>query len=80
MVYVNSSVSNHRQLYVEIKKTKPRKYYQYEAINYKELHKSMEKAGIQESNDDFTRLEKLIQKCMEESKVIKTKIMNEPQK
>ncbi|CAG4944926.1 unnamed protein product [Parnassius apollo] len=40
----------------------------------------MEKAGIQESNDDFTRLEKLIKKCMEESKVIKTKIMNEPQK
>lgn len=83
MVYINSSLSDHRQLYVEIKKIKPRprKYYQYEAINYKELFKSMEKAVLQESGShDFGRLEKLIKKCTEESKVTKTKIINEPQK
>lgn len=82
VITVNSSISDHKQLYVEIKKIKPppRKHYQYEAINYKELFKSMERSEMRDLGDDFTKLEKRIKKLTIDHKVIKTKIVNEPQK
>lgn len=70
VITINSSFSDHKQLYVEIKKIKPppRTYYQYEAINYKKLYESIERSEVRESNNnDYTKLEKLIKQCTKES-------------
>jgi uncharacterized Zn-finger protein len=79
----NSSLSDHKQIYVEMKKMKPppKIHCSYESINYKKLTESIKKSIIQEKNEyDVTGLENLIKTNLDQSKVTKTKIINEPQK
>ncbi|KAL0810050.1 hypothetical protein ABMA28_010870 [Loxostege sticticalis] len=81
MILVDSSLSDHRQLYLEIKniKSPPKSYSHYEAINYSKLYDSMKTMELQKVKD-YTELETLIKRCTNESKVNKTKILNLPQK
>lgn len=76
---INSSMSDHKHIYVQIKKIKPppKVRLNYENINYKKLFASMELCGTETNN--YFELENKIKQCLEDSKVLKTKILNPPQ-
>ncbi|KOB70659.1 putative tick transposon [Operophtera brumata] len=81
MAIINSSLSDHKQIYVELKKFKPIPKIQtkYEAIDYTKLHATAKEDKIDDLND-FTLLENKIKEYMQDSKTIKMKILNKPQK
>ncbi|KOB78836.1 putative tick transposon [Operophtera brumata] len=82
MAIINSSMSDHKQIYLELKKFKPTPIIRtkYEAIDYQMLYTSLEKADSDELSNDFTLLENKIKYYTMNSKTTKTKILNQPQK
>ncbi|KOB68392.1 Cell wall binding repeat 2 family protein, partial [Operophtera brumata] len=75
-------MSDHKQIYLELKKFKPTPIIRtkYEAIDYQMLYTSLEKADSDELSNDFTLLENKIKYYTMNSKTTKTKILNQPQK
>lgn len=82
MAIVDSSMSDHRQIHLELKKLKPIKKLrtQYEAMDYGKLYASVEKVGQEELGSDYLLLESKIKFLIEQSKITKVKIINPPQK
>lgn len=82
MAILDSPMSDHKQIYLEIKKTKPppKLRMQYEAIDYIKLYKSIEITNFDDTQNNYELLESKIKLCTNESKVTKTKILNSPQK
>ncbi|KAF9797679.1 hypothetical protein SFRURICE_017874 [Spodoptera frugiperda] len=74
MALIDSSMSDHKQIFVELKKSKPpcKIRTQYEAIDYPNLQNLLKKSNLEEVGDDYHLLEN-------ESRTIKTKILNPPQ-
>ena len=81
MVILESSLSDHNQMYLELKKVKspPRMRSQYEAMDYTQLYKHTESAEFNH-NEDYLKWENVIKLCVKKSKTTKTKILNLPQK
>ncbi|CAH2092583.1 unnamed protein product [Euphydryas editha] len=61
MITTNSALSDHEQIYLEIKKVKPppKIHSQYKAVNYTKLLYSIEKTEKQKATDEFAVLEKI---------------------
>lgn len=78
---IDSPMSDHKQIYVELKKTKsPRKIRtQYEAINFTKLYNLLETTDLDVSDNDYPLLENKIKLIIDKSKTTKTKILNLPQ-
>lgn len=81
MITIDSPFSDHKQIYLEIKKVKPPPKISttYKAINYTKLQSTVERRRFQEVTDDYTTLERKIKHCIKDSEEIKTKILNRPQ-
>lgn len=79
LAIIESAMSDHRQLYLEIKKYKPNDVLKtkYEAVNYVELYKTL---NSNNSNEDYLELENRLISSINKSKFIKTKILNPPRK
>lgn len=77
---VDSSLSDHKQIYVEIKKTRPPKLKktQYNATDYKKLYNYMQEEQLEFTN--YNDLEEYILSSINKSKEVKTKIENLPKK
>ncbi|CAH2085470.1 unnamed protein product [Euphydryas editha] len=82
MILINSPLSDHKQIYLEINKIKPppRACCQYEAIDYRKYYDHVEQELPKLTNGDYAQLENVIKMCLDISKVRKTKILNPPQK
>lgn len=79
---IESSMSDHRQIYVELKEIKPvsKIIHKYEAIDYNKLYSDANEHGFEELRDDYTILENRIKNYIQKSKIPKKKILNMPQK
>lgn len=80
MAIVESAMSDHKQIYLELKKFRPppKIYSRYEAINYEKLHTSFDVTASIASND-YMVLENTIKDKIKQCRSIKTKILNPPQ-
>ncbi|KAL0880693.1 hypothetical protein ABMA27_001909 [Loxostege sticticalis] len=78
---IESSFSDHKQLYLEIGKLAPEinKENRYTAINYEQLYKCMSET-ITNSNHDYCDLEESIIESLQRCKTEKNKKLNPPQK
>lgn len=81
MTIINSSMSDHKQIYLQIPKMKPppKAHINYEIIDYKKLYTSMETYGIEDISN-YCELESKIKECVNENKVSRKKVLNPPQK
>lgn len=81
MAIVDSPMSDHKQIYLAIKKYKssPRKRVNYEAVNYEKLYENIKNTDYQSNDYNYENLEDYIKRGIRESKVTKTKILNLPQ-
>ncbi|CAG5024923.1 unnamed protein product [Parnassius apollo] len=79
---IESSLSDHKNIYVEMKKVKPPRMQKlrYEATNYEILYKRTREHELENEDRNFGTLEEFIKKNLSESKEIKYKIINQPQK
>lgn len=82
MAIIESSMTDHKQIYVELKKYKPPQkiYMKYEAIDYNKLYTLAKEDRLDKTKIDYIHLEQKIKQYIDESKVTKTKILNPPQK
>ncbi|KAL0852556.1 hypothetical protein ABMA27_016975 [Loxostege sticticalis] len=78
---MESSLSDHKQLFLEVGKLTPvlNKRVQYAALDYDKLYENSVKS-IDSVEDDYCSLEKHILENIELAKVMKTKVLNPPQK
>lgn len=81
MAIVDSSMSDHKQIILQMKKFKPpsKQKVKYEAVDYEKLYNIL-KTTQHDVPNDFTSIESFIQTLVKNSKVTKTKILNLPQK
>lgn len=81
MALIDSSMSDHKQIFVELKKSKPpcKIRTQYEAIDYPNLQSLLKKSNLEEVGDDYHLLENEVKHAIAKSRTIKTKILNPPQ-
>ncbi|CAH2207953.1 jg27941, partial [Pararge aegeria aegeria] len=79
MAVIESSISDHKQLYLEVEKYKPvtKKKIEYEALDYKMLFKRVEKE-MEGNITNFSDLETILTNSIKTSKIKKTKILNPP--
>ncbi|KOB66672.1 putative tick transposon [Operophtera brumata] len=81
MAIINSPMTDHKQIYFEMKKFKPapkiRK--KFDAIDYSKLYTSIETAKLDPMNSDYTIFENTIKHHITKCKVTKNKILNLPQ-
>ncbi|CAF4833004.1 unnamed protein product [Pieris macdunnoughi] len=82
MALIESSMSDHKHIYVELKTGKilKKEIIEYQAIDYEKLGKLTTTLGLDEDNDDYKILENSIIDHVNNCKIIKKKILNEPQK
>lgn len=80
MVLIDSTISDHKQIYLELKQFKPNKpaKVQYTSVDYKYLHEAMK--DINYVDNIYIELEKQIQMAITKSRRSKIKIVNPPQK
>lgn len=80
LAVIESSMSDHKQIYFELKKFKPepKKRINYEAIDYEKLYKISQTTSTDNNNDDYTKFEEKLLQTVELCRVKKTKIMNPP--
>lgn len=81
MAIINSSMTDHKQIYFEMKKFKPAPTIRtkYDAMDYSKLYTSIEAARLDSMNTDYTLLENTIKNYVMKCKVTKNKILNPPQ-
>lgn len=78
---VESSMSDHKQIYFEIKKhqIKPKQRMEYEAVDYKKLYDTFKQLNLEHSiNISYTSFEDKLIKSIQACKVTKVKIINSP--
>lgn len=77
---MNSAMSDHKHIYLEVQKFKPekKKRIKYIAMNYQKLYETLEENLLQYDNLDYIQLEKQIIEAITHSKIQKTKIQNPP--
>ncbi|KAL0808698.1 hypothetical protein ABMA28_013128 [Loxostege sticticalis] len=77
---VNSLLSDHKLLFLEIDKLVPEEpvKVQYTAIDYNKLSKCIETAQFPDYNNEYNVIEQTLKKAIENSKIIKNKILNPP--
>lgn len=82
MALVESAMSDHKQIYFEIKRLAPErpKKVQYEAINYSNLYKTIKDTTINNIHNEFTTLESYLLDAIARNKIRKTKILNQPRR
>lgn len=82
LAVIDSSMSDHKQIYFEAKKYKPssNSKMQYEAIEYTKLYKTMQEIRSNSQPIHYEHLDNLLKECIQKSKIVKTKILNLPQK
>lgn len=77
---INSSLSDHKQIYLQLNKWKPTKVrFNYETINYSKLYATVESHGLENDLNNYEELESRIKQYIKENKVSRTKILNPPQ-
>lgn len=78
MSIIESSMSDHKQLYLEIIREEPltKERNSYITVDYKDLCKKMQQSMYQNKDHDYKILEEHIKHNIENSKVTKTKITN----
>jgi hypothetical protein len=81
LAVIDSSLSDHNQLYLEVKKHVPiqKKTEQYEAIDYENLYKQLSSSKLTNISNEYSKLENYIISNVNRSKIIKKKIQNLPQ-
>lgn len=81
LTIINSSFSDHKQIYLQFDKIKPPRKLRlnYKVIDYKKLYTLTEACGISNLTNSYNELELKLNNCIEESKSTKTKILNTPQ-
>lgn len=79
MVILDSPMSDHKQIYLNMKKLTPpdKRRIQYDAINYDELYKIIKNHTYNPTQHTYEHLEKHIQHGIKNSKTKKFKIMNQ---
>lgn len=77
---VESSMSDHRQIHLSLKKFKPpfKQRFTYRALNYEKLHQMASTLPLNQISN-YTILENRLKELVDQSKVTKTKILNRPQ-
>lgn len=62
MAIINSPMTDHKQIYVELKKAKtpPKRRVQYAAIDYKNLTSSVTTTDFKQFHDNYTQIENKI--------------------
>lgn len=80
MSLINSSMSDHRQIYVELKRHKPIRpeRQKYEKVNYDKLIKSIKENSRQNTEDELAQLENLLIENIAKYKETKIKIQYSP--
>ncbi|KOB75310.1 putative tick transposon [Operophtera brumata] len=81
MAIIESSLSDHKQIYLEVNRIQPErpKKLHYEAVNYIKLYETI-RQEMTSANlmNEYKRLEDLLQKSISKDKVMKTKLQNAP--
>lgn len=69
MTIINPSMSDHKQIYLQINKMKPppKIRLNYEITDYKKLYTSMESCGIEDISNNYNELESKIKQCVEDN-------------
>ncbi|XP_045484966.1 uncharacterized protein LOC123689371 [Pieris rapae] len=82
MAFIETGMSDHRQLYIELKKSKAPQliYSEYEAIDYSRFYKLFKTYNLDIATLDYSLLEETIKDCVRKCKQVKKKILNPPQK
>ncbi|CAH2105000.1 unnamed protein product [Euphydryas editha] len=84
MSVIESCLSDHKQIYLEIKQIKTEKpsRVQYEAVNYIGYYNSVQNLIIANNHFDskYYELESILMQALAKNKVAKTKILNPPRK
>lgn len=82
MAIIESSLSDHKNIYLELKRTLPPKKQrvQYEATDFKKLYEIVKSSKISDIIYDYQSLEQFINKVNIETKIKRYKTINEPQK
>lgn len=82
MAIIESAMSDHKQICIELKKIRqpPKIRTQFEAIDYDKLQSTAKEIRLNNSDDNYMLLENSIKHHINKSKIIKTKILNPPQK
>ena len=80
MVIIDSPMSDHKQIYLSIKKYKklPKQRVKYEAIDYDKLHESIALAEYSPIDNTYENFEKYLKYGIHSSTTVKTKILNPP--
>lgn len=80
LAVIESSMSDHKQLYLELKRRIPtqKQKIQYKAICYDKLYECIQKNPIEINNQNYNNLEKYIKLNIENCTINKTKILNLP--
>lgn len=78
LAIINSSMSDHKQIYFEVKKYKPEpiKSVTYEAINYNLLYETCETPNDDNMDSDYAKLEQKLKNSISVSKITKIKKCN----
>lgn len=83
MAVIESSLSDHKQIYVEIntrKKIKDKQKIKYKAIDYNTLYNNIEKENNSNEEYEYDQLELFLKKHINAATITKYKILNVPQK
>lgn len=82
MCVIDSSLSDHKQIYFEIKRIKPQrlKRVQYEAINYIGFYNTVKHLIAIDLDTSYNTFESILMQALAKNKVLKTKILNPPSK
>ncbi|CAF4942058.1 unnamed protein product [Pieris macdunnoughi] len=82
MAFIETGMSDHRQLYIELKKSKAPQliYSEYEAIDYAKFNKLFTTYNLDVATLDYSLLEDTIKDCVRKCKQVKKNILNPPQK
>lgn len=82
MALVESTMSDHKQIYLQLKKIKPppKVRYKYDAIDYTKLYTTVEKSKLIINRDShYIKLEDDIKNLINNCKTTRIKILNQPQ-
>lgn len=80
MAIVESSMADHKQIYLEMKRIKPErpKSIQYEKIDYDNLYKTIEQTLSDELHNEYLKLETFLLQAISNNKSTKTKKLYPP--
>lgn len=76
---INSSFSDHKQIYLQLNKWKPPKLrLNYETIDYNKLYITIESRGLENAANSYEELETTLIQCIKRNTISRNKIVNPP--